>query len=431
MRTGSSSNEHAEPAGLNWAGNYRYRAATLYRPKDVEEVRSMISGNASVKALGSRHSFNDIADSPSVQISTEDLTGEVLIDPEMMTATVESGLRYGHFCAMLDEAGFALHNLASLPHISVAGACATATHGSGAANGNLATAVEGIEFVDGTGTVVSLSRTRDADVFNGSIVNLGALGIVTRSKLRIQKRFDVAQNVFLDLPIKEAAENFNAIMSAGYSVSMFTTFRTPNVIDQIWIKRRTDREYGSLAGEFYGAAAAAENVHPIREMPAENCTEQLGVPGPWYERLPHFRMGYTPSSGAELQSEYFLSRENAAEALLALESYAATLRPYVFTSEIRTIAGDDLWMSPSYKRESVAFHFTWKQDEAVLRDVIPGLENLLSPFDVRPHWGKLYMIGPAALRSKYEMFEDFVRLADRFDPEGKFRNVYLDRLFRP
>lgn len=325
--SGSLAAEHSTSAGLNWAGNYRYGAAVLYRPRDVAEVQEIVRNSPKVKALGSRHSFNDIADSPSVQISTENLNAEVVIDPAAMTVTIESGLRYGHFCSHLHDHGFVLHNLASLPHISVAGACSTATHGSGVHNGNLATAVSEMEFVDGTGGIVTLSRDRDADVFNGAVVGLGAIGIVTRLKLKIEKSFAVTQNVFEELPVEELRENFDAIMSAGYSVSLFTTWRH-GFVDQVWLKRRADANDTPLGSEFYGAKAASENVHPIRGISAENCTDQLCVPGPWYERLPHFRMGYTPSSGEELQSEYFVAMENAVDALRAIEKIGDGYVPF-------------------------------------------------------------------------------------------------------
>ena len=414
-------------AGTNWAGNYRYSAPKRYLPGDVAEIQSIVKKNVSIKALGSRHSFNDIADSDAVQISTENLNAEVKIDAEAMTVTVESGLKYGHFCSFLDDRGFALHNLASLPHISVAGACATATHGSGVRNGNLATAVEEVELVDGSGEVNHLSRRNDPEIFDGVPANLGALGVVTRMKLRVKPRFDVTQNVFVDLPLPELRDNFDSIMAAGYSVSLFTTWR-PDAIDRVWIKRPTDQEQEPLGNEFFGAFAATGNVHPIGGLSAENCTEQMGVPGAWFDRLPHFRMGFTPSSGEELQSEYFVDRQNAVDAIHAIARLGDEIRPYLMVSEIRTIAADRLWLSPNYKRDSVAFHFTWKQDRTVVERLLPKIERELAPFELRPHWGKLFTIEAAKVRSMYERFDDFVGLMDRFDPEGKFRNAYLRRL---
>lgn len=419
---------NTEAAGWNWSGSYRYTAKHFYKPQNVDEISTLVKDHSSIKALGSRHSFNDIADSPAVQISTENLNAGIEIDADSKTVTVESGSKYGDICEALDLQGYAIHNLASLPHISIAGACATATHGSGVKNGNLTTAVEAIEFVDGSGELVNVSRRNDPAIFYGIPVNLGAVGIVTRLKLRIEPRFDVTQNVFLDLPLAELYNNFDSIMSAGYSVSLFTTWR-PEVIDLVWIKRRTDEDYPPLESDLFGAEAAKENVHPIRGISAENCTEQMGLPGAWFDRLPHFRMGFTPSSGEELQSEYFVDRRNAVEAIKAIARLGDEIRPCLLVSEIRTIAADELWLSPNYKRDSVAFHFTWKQDKSVIERLLPMIERELAPFEARPHWGKLYTMGPSVIRNQYERFEDFIGLTKRFDPHGKFRNVYLDRLF--
>jgi len=414
------------PAGLNWAGNYQYAASSLYRPKSIAEIQAIIRNSSKIKALGSRHSFNDIADSPGVQISTENLNRKPVIDAAAMTVSIGSGWMYGDLCAFLDGRGFALHNLASLPHISVAGAVTTATHGSGAKNGNLATAVEEIELVDGSGELVRFDRRSYPEIFDGVPVNLGALGIVTGIKLKIEKRFDVTQHVFEQLPLSELRDNFDAIMSAGYSVSLFTTW--PGTIDLVWIKRRMDADHDPFGSDLFGARAASVHVHPIGGISAENCTEQMGLPGAWFDRLPHFRMGYTPSCGEELQSEYFVDRRNAVDAIHSITRLGDEIRRYLLVSEIRTIAADNLWLSPHYKRDSVAFHFTWKQDAAVVTNILPLLERELAPLDARPHWGKLFTIRPAIVRGTYERLGDFLKLTEQFDPQGKFRNRYLDRL---
>ncbi|MEQ8532052.1 MAG: FAD-binding protein, partial [Imperialibacter sp.] len=341
---------------------------------------------SSQKALGSKHCFNNIADSPENQISTKNFNKVLGIDEEAMTVTVESGARYGEFAPELHQKGYALHNLASLPHISVAGAAATATHGSGVGNGNLASAVKGLELVDGNGKLVKL-KEGDPD-FYGAVVGLGALGIVTKVTLAIEKTFDVRQDVFQDLPLASLEKDFEAIMSAGYSVSLFTDWQN-QVISQVWIKRRMDEEITDACVEFYGATAATKNLHPITRLSAENCTEQMGKPGPWFDRLPHFKMGFTPSSGEELQSEFFVPMENAVDAILALEKKRDLIYPQLMITEIRTIAADDLWMSTAYRQPSVAIHFTWKQNPEEVGKLLPMIEAELSPFGVRPHWGKL------------------------------------------
>ena len=409
----------------NWAGNYEYKAENLYSPKSVEEVQALVKKLDKQKALGSCHCFNNIADSPMNQISTQNLNKVISIDEKTNTMTVEGGARYGQFAPQLDKKGFALHNLASLPHISVAGACSTATHGSGVKNGNLATAVRGLEFVNANGDVVNLSRDKDGEIFNGAVVGLGALGIITKVTLDIQKTYQVRQDLFQDLPLQSLKDHFDDILSSGYSVSLFTDWQNQN-ISQVWVKRRVEADTKPLAADFYGAKAATKNLHPITKLSAENCTEQMGVAGPWYERLPHFKMGFTPSSGEELQTEYFIPRENALDAILALEKKGSLIFPQLMITEIRTIAADNYWMSPCYKQDCVAIHFTWKQNPAEVSLILPVLEAELAPFKPRPHWGKVFAMAPLVIHERYEKLPDFLQLIKNYDPQGKFRNAYLD-----
>jgi xylitol oxidase len=409
----------------NWAGNYRYGTSDLRRLDSVEQVRAFVSGHDSLKVLGTRHCFNGIADSTRTLVSLRSMDRVVSLDAAARTVTIEAGMRYGQLCPVLHEKGFALHNLASLPHISVAGAIATATHGSGVHNGNLATAVSALEFVAADGSVRILSRARDGDTFRGAVVHLGALGVITRITLDVQPTFAMRQDVFLDMPMARLAEHFEEIMASGYSVSLFTDWQARR-INEVWVKRRVEARDAKEAGpEFFGARRASRNLHPIAELPAENCTEQLGVPGPWFERLPHFRMGFTPSSGKELQSEYFVPRRDAVEAILAVERLRDRIGPHLLISELRTVDADDLWMSPCFKRPSLAIHFTWKPDWESVRKLLPVIEQELSPFGVRPHWGKLFTIDPARLRSRYEMLDRFKDLIREHDPRGKFRNTFL------
>jgi xylitol oxidase len=317
-----------------------------------------------------------------------------------------------------------LHNLASLPHISVVGASATATHGSGVTNGNLASGISGLEFITGTGEIKQL--TREDPEFAGAVVHLGALGIVSQVTLDIQPTYQVRQDLFQDLPFQAAVENFEEIMSAGYSVSLFTDWMNQNV-SQIWIKRKVEPNLEELGPEYFGATAATRNLHPITRIPATACTEQMGVPGPWYDRLPHFKMGFLPSSGNEIQSEFFVPREHAVEAFQALERKKEIINPPLQISEVRTIAKDNLWLSPAYQKDVVAFHFTWKPDEAAVRKVLPVIEQELAPFGVLPHWGKLFTIDKATLHSRYPKMKDFLALVEQFDPERKFKNEYLKK----
>ena len=411
----------------NWAGNLEYGTSNLHAVRSLDEAREFVRKQSKLKVLGTRHCFNAIADSSHAFLSLGEMDGVLALDTEARTVTVDAGLRYGQLCPHLHEKGFALHNLASLPHISIAGACSTATHGSGEKNGNLASAVRGLELVTAGGDVVRLSADVDGEAFRGAVVGLGALGVVTKVTLAIQPAFAMGQWVYEDLPLAQMTDHFDAIEASAYSVSLFTDWQQQK-LREVWIKSRTEAGQTFAApAEFFGAKRATRNLHPIAELGAENCTEQLGVPGPWFERLPHFRMGFTPSAGKELQSEYFVPRPHAVEAILALEKMRDQITPHLMISEIRTIAADRLWMSPCYQQDAVAIHFTWKQDWPAVSRLLPVIEKELGPFGARPHWGKLFTMSPSVLRSRYERLPEFVQLAGKYDARGKFRNEFLER----
>ncbi len=410
----------------NWAGNLSYSTGRLHEAASVEQIRSLLRSEDKLKVLGTRHCFNSIADSRHSLLSLKPMHEVVALDAAARTVTVDAGITYGQLCPYLDSKGFALHNLASLPHISIAGACSTATHGSGEKNGNLATAVSAIELITAAGDVVKLSRKSDGELFRGAVVGLGALGVITRITLDLQATYAVRQYVYQNLPLDQMTQHFDEIQSSGYSVSLFTGWQKQRV-NELWIKSRVgDSPAFAAPPEFFGAKLATHNLHPIAELSAENCTEQMGVPGPWYDRLPHFRMGFTPSAGKELQSEYFVPRRNAIDAILAVEKLRDQVGPHLLITEIRTIAADDLWMSTAFRQPSVSIHFTWKPDWPAVRRLLPVIEKELSPFQPRPHWGKLFTMSPASLRSRYEKLADFVQLASKYDPKGKFRNDFLN-----
>jgi xylitol oxidase len=406
----------------NWAGNYRYRAARLHRPTTLEQLQEVVAGAPQVRVLGSRHSFAGIADSAEL-VSLRDLPTEVAVDRGAGTVTCPAGLTYGELAGTLGREGLALHNLASLPHISVAGAVATATHGSGDANGNLATAVAGLELVTSSGELVQASRG-DPD-FDGLVVGLGALGAVTRLTLDVEPAYQVRQRVFEGLAWDALHEHFDEITGAGYSVSVFT--RWDEAADQVWVKRRVTDDPEELDGDLFGAVAATVDRHPILELDPVNCTPQLGVPGRWSDRLPHFRMGFTPSSGAELQSEYLVPRAHAATAVGAVRDLADLVRPVLQVSELRTVAADGLWMSPQHGQDTIAIHFTWHPDLAGVERVLAELEAALAPCRARPHWGKVFLADAAAIAPLYGRLADFRGLAGRLDPRGAFRNPWLTR----
>lgn len=412
----------------NWAANLTYSSERIERPRTLAELAGIVAGEPRVRALGSRHSFCDVADTTGVHVQLDQLDDgrpSLEVDPETGVASARAGLRYGEVAAGLHAKGRALGAMASLPHISVAGAVATGTHGSGDETRSLAGDVVGVELMTTSGEVLLLRRG-DAD-FPGSVVALGALGIVTRVELATVPTFDVRQDVFTDLPWDALFENLDAVMGSAYSVSIFTSWFEPSV-RMVWCKSEvsTGGEAPTLLVEL-GATPATEPMHPLPNVAAVACTEQGGVPGPWFERLPHFRLDFTPSLGEELQSEYLLPRAAGPDAVRALRALGDRIGPLLLTSEIRTIAGDDQWLSTT-PEDSIAFHFTWKQDWPAVRAVLPELEAALLPLGARPHWGKLFTVPVADLPGLYPRFEDFAELAARLDPTGKFRGGYVEKL---
>ncbi|WP_026535051.1 D-arabinono-1,4-lactone oxidase [Arthrobacter sp. H14] len=412
----------------NWAGNLDYSATGVERPSSLAELTETVAAAAKIKPLGSLHCFNDIANTSGTHILLDGLGGRPEIDEARGVVRVPGRTSYGELAQHLHERGYALHNMASLPHISVAGALQTGTHGSGIGNGGLASAVKAIELVRASGEVDRLEES-DGDEFFGSVVGLGALGIVTAVELAIEPTYQVSQHVFERLPWAEALENFEEIAASAYSVSLFTDYYEDSIA-QVWQKARIDDDgdTGAAPQTFFGATAATIPRHPLPEMSGENCTEQLGVPGPWLERLPHFRPEFTPSNGDELQSEYILPREHAAAALEQLRGLSGRIAPLLYVSEIRTIAADEFWLSPSYRQDSVAFHLTWKPRQSDVEALLPDIESALSPLGARPHWGKLFTAGADQLAPLYPRFNDFRSLVEKHDPTGKFRNSYLDRV---
>jgi xylitol oxidase len=411
----------------NWAGNYTYRAEQLHRPSRLEQVQEIVAAASRIRVLGSRHSFSDIADSAEL-LTLDGLPAGVVVDHGAGTVSFSAGLRYGELAEALQAEGVALANLASLPHISVGGAVATATHGSGDANGNLATAVAGLELVTSSGELRTASRG-DAD-FDGLVVSLGALGAVTRITLDVEPAYDVRQRMYDKLAWDALDEHFDELTAAGYSVSVFTGWG--ETAGQVLVKSRVTDAPEQLRGDLFGANPAAVDRHPILELDSVNTTPQQGVPGRWSDRLPHFRMGFTPSSGQELQSEFFVPRRHAAPALQAVRALAGVVRPVLQVSELRTVAADRLWLSPQYRQDTLAIHFTWQPDRAAVERALVEVEAALAPFGARPHWGKVFLADAAAIAPLYERLAGFTGLVDRLDPRGAFRNAWLrTRLLGP
>lgn len=405
-------------AETNWAGCYTYTAHRLHQPDTVSQAQRIVAEAGRIRALGSRHSFNDLADSAGDLISLAALPADIHIDPQARVVSVAGGVRYGDLAAELHRSGWALSAMASLPHIAVAGAIGTATHGSGDRVRNLASAVVGLELISPSGDLVTLGA--DHPDLPGAAVHLGALGVVTRVRLRIEPTYEVAQYVVNDVPWEHVLTHFDDITGAAYSVSLFTRWDA-DVVDQVWLKSR-DGQVSLPVG-----VAAGGPQHPIRGIDPTHATDQLGVSGPWFDRLPHFRLEFTPSAGQEIQAEYLVPRDHAVAAIGALREVAGQVAPLLQVCEVRTMAADELWLSMAQGQDTVALHFTFDRRPEAVRDLLPLLEETLAPFRARPHWGKWFTLGAAAIEDLYPRIGEFRDLVRRYDPDGKFHNAFLQR----
>jgi alditol oxidase len=406
----------------NWAGNVQFAAIEIHRPRSIEELQGLVASSARIRALGTRHSFSRIADTTGDFVSVDALALGFVFDDDAQTVTVPAGATYGAVAVAVHEHGRALANLASLPHISVAGAVATGTHGSGIANQCLAGSIVGSEFVRTDGELVR-AIAGDPD-FPGSVVSLGAHGVVTRLTLQTRPAFDMRQRVWQDAPLETVLERFDDIMSSAYSVSLFSDARRPNLIDQIWTKSEADID--APDGTTWGATPATEPRHPIAGQDARAATAQLAERHPWFEVLPHFRHSFTPSSGDEQQSEYLVARSDGVAAVAAV--HQLDLSDALQVMEIRTVASDEMWLSPAFARDSVALHFTWHNNDAAVSQACAAVEAALADFAPRPHWGKVFTLDAAEVGSGYPRLADFQQLRARHDPSGKFGNTFLDDL---
>lgn len=392
-------------------------------PASTAAIADIVRGSSAALALGTAHSFSRVAVTPGMHIDTTHLPAD--IDVSGTTATVGAGTTYAELGRELHARGVALAAMASLPHITVGGAIATGTHGSGDAIGTLSSAVTGLEIVTADGEARWVRRGVDAD-FAGWVVSLGALGVVTRIELAVEPTYEVAQTVFAGLDLDAVESDFDAVFSAATSVSVFTRWR-PEPDAQLWLKRRLDREGAWPGGPAFGVPERTAPLHPLEQLDPVHCNPQLGQPGPWHERLPHFHADFTPSAGDEIQAEYLLPRDRAVEAIRAIRTLHAIITPLLHVTEIRTMRADDLWLSPAYGVDTVGIHFTWHRDERIF-DVLPAIEEIVMPLGARPHWGKVSRAASAEITAAFPRWQDFVDLMRGVDPDGKFRSPFVTRL---
>ncbi|KQM15945.1 hypothetical protein ASF83_08495 [Plantibacter sp. Leaf171] len=416
----------------NWAGTHTFAAPRIVNATSIDEVRSLVADAARngtrVRALGTRHSFTDLADSDGTLITVLDIPADPVFDEAAGSVTIGAGTRYGIAAAWLAEHGLAFHNMGSLPHISIGGAIATGTHGSGNDNGILSSAVSGLEYVDATGELVHVRRGDPG--FDGLVIGLGAYGVVVRVTVDVQPAYRVRQDVYRDVPWDAVLADFEGVTGGAYSVSIFTNW-LGDTIEQIWWKTRLvagDDELPVVPESWLGVQRDALTAGNLVETDPDNLTLQGGVPGDWWERLPHFRLESTPSNGDEIQTEYFIDRADGPAAITALRAIGDRIAPLLLVTELRTAAPDKLWLSGAYHREMLAVHFTWRNLPEEVRAVLPAIEEALAPFGARPHWGKLNLLTAERIAEVVPRLADARDLFERLDPAGTFTNAHLERI---
>lgn len=409
----------------NWSGTYVYGASRIIQPTSIDELQEVVAREPKVRALGTRHSFNEVADGPGVLVTTTEIPTDLVIADDRQSVTVGGGTRYGVVATALEAEGLALHNMGSLPHISVAGATATGTHGSGARNGSLATSVRALEFVGADG---SLRTVRRGDPeFDGSVIHLGTLGVVTRVTLDVEPSFRARQDVYLGVPWSALdGGGIRDLMELGYSTSLFTVYGEN--VTQMWVKSRIPDGQPDIdvADELFGATRNDNRVAFVSED--DNTTPMDGSVGPWSERLPHFRLDRTPSNGDEIQAEYFVALDEGAEAVAAVRTLADRIQPHLLVTELRAIKADDYWLSETQGRDSLAIHFTFAKHPAEVAALLPQIEEVLRPFTPRPHWGKVASLSADELEARYPRLPEFRALVAKHDPEAKFGGAFVDSL---
>jgi xylitol oxidase len=405
----------------NWSKNVEFNDKSYFQPTSLVELQELIRTNPKVRARGTAHCFNEIANTSSVAVNLAKMPRVIDVSSELSSVKVSAGLTYGELAPELHNQGWALNNLASLPHISIAGSISTGTHGSGIKNQNLPNQVLSFDMVTAEGELRHIDRTNPA--FSALVVGLGLGGTVYQYELRIEPTFEVRQVIYPEIPLDVLQRNFDQIMGTAYSVSYFTDWSSAQV-GNLWCKFRDSEVISDSIG---GSAKADKKYHPIPSVDPVACTEQGEVPGDWHERLPHFKLEFTPSVGEEIQTEFFVDRKDAAAAIEAVSQLGAEIAPLLWITELRTFAADNLWLSGAFERDCLAIHFTWKKLDAIY-PVIEKVEAALRPFNYRPHWGKVFTADATYLKSVYPKMGEFQALVQALDPTSKFENSFTRRV---
>ncbi|MCW4352420.1 FAD-binding protein [Hoyosella sp. YIM 151337] len=423
----------------NWSRTVTAYPARVLRPRSTDElcgmVRKAAEAEQTIRAWGSGHSFTPAAATNGWALDLSALSGFSDIDLTRRAVTVKAGTLLRDLNAALHTLGLALENLGDIDTQTVAGAISTGTHGTGARLGNLATQVLALELVQPDGSVVRCSAEEKPDLFAAARVSLGALGVISTVTLRCVPRFVLAANEQPE-PIEQVLDTMQQAADAN---DHFEFFMFPYGCKAL-VKRnnRTADEPAPLswAAEFlsyelienraFAALCRLGRTVPASVKPAGRIADAVLSARAYRDWS--YRVFATPRKVRMVESEYAIPRGALAEVLTALRSlYGRLATPVAFPVEVRFSASDEIWLSPSYDRETayVAVH----QFEGMpYLEYFREFEAIARAAGGRPHWGKLHTLASPELGALYPRFDDFVRLRDELDPSRVFRNIYTDQV---
>jgi FAD-linked oxidoreductase len=428
----------------NWAGNVTATPAAWRQPADPGQIAAVVKDAArerrTVRAVGAGHSFSPAAATDGIAIDLSRWTGIAAADTTTGLVTVRAGTTLRELNASLDRLGLAMTNLGDIDAQTIAGAVSTGTHGTGARYGGISTQIEGMEIVLADGSLVSCSATERPDLFGAARVGLGALGVLSTVTLRCEPAFVLAADERPE-PIDELLDRFGGLVDEHDHVE-FHWFPYGR---KALVKRNNRLPAGTLPRPLSAVRHYVEYELLENMTVAGMCRLGRAVPrlvGPLhrtvdaalsvrsYSDLSH-RVFVSSRKVRFVESEYAMPRAVLLDVLAELRIQIPKLAdPVMFPLEIRTAAGDDVWLSTAYGRDSayIAIH---QYLGMPYRQYFDLFESIMRTVGGRPHWGKMHSLDAGRLAELYPKFEDFRRVRSEVDPEGRFVNPYTARVLGP
>lgn len=416
----------------NWSGSQVCYPKTRSAPADLAQLQNLLKDSTgTIRPVGSGHSFMPLVPTDDTIVSLSRLTGLISVDQKQQQARVWAGTRLGDIGQPLADNGQALLNMPDIDEQSLAGAIATATHGTGAQLACMSNYVEALQLVLANGEVMECSRTQNQAVFNAAQVNIGALGIISQVTLQNQARYKLKRETSW-LPIEEILQNAESLADNNRNFEFyFIPFTGMGFID---VQNITDEPVTVV--EKLDQNDGAEDLKTARDILSWSPKLRELVLGTYMKTLPkevnvaNSWQNYASERNVRFnEMEYHLPRENMVKAFNEIRNIVETQFPEVFFPfEVRFIKSDDIWLSPFNGREtcSIAVHRYHQED---YKDMFAAIEPVMQKYNGRPHWGKLNTMNSAQFSEHYAHWQDFKDIRQQLDPNGQFLNLYLSSLF--